>query len=90
MPQPANLILFQSDNHNGQLAGCYGHPYVQTPTMDRVAARGTRFASAYCTSPLCCPSRSSLATGRYPHQTGYWDNALTYDGRVPTWHHRLR
>jgi len=58
--------------------------------MDRIAASGVRFANAYCTSPLCCPSRSSLATGRYPHQTGYWDNALTYDGRVPSWHHRLR
>lgn len=90
MTQPANLILFQSDNHNGQLAGCYGHPFVKTPAMDRIAANGVRFANAYCTSPLCCPSRSSLATGRYPHQTGYWDNALTYDGKIPTWHHRLR
>jgi choline-sulfatase len=90
MTQAANLILFQSDNHNGQITGCYGHPFVKTPVMDRIAAAGVRFANAYCTSPLCCPSRSSLATGRYPHQTGYWDNALTYDGRVPTWHHRLR
>lgn len=90
MTQPANLILFQSDNHNGLVTGCYGHRIVRTPVMDRLAARGTRFETAYCTSPLCCPSRSSLATGRYPHQTGYWDNALTYDGRIPTWHHRLR
>lgn len=90
MTQAANLILFQSDNHNGHLMGCQGHPFAQTPVMDRIAAAGVRFANAYCTSPLCCPSRSSLATGRYPHQTGYWDNALTYDGRVPTWHHRLR
>ncbi len=90
MTLPANLILFQSDNHNGHLMGCQGHPVVQTPVMDRIAARGVRFENAYCTSPLCCPSRSSLATGRYPHQTGYWDNALTYDGRLPTWHHRLR
>ncbi len=90
MTRPANLILFQSDNHNGHLMGCQGHQVVQTPVMDRIAARGVRFANAYCSSPLCCPSRSSLATGRYPHQTGYWDNALTYDGRLPTWHHRLR
>lgn len=90
MTRPANLILFQSDNHNGHITGCYGHPWVKTPAIDRIAAAGVRFANAYCTSPLCCPSRSSLATGRYPHQTGYWDNALTYDGRVATWHHRLR
>ena len=53
-------------------------------------ARGTRFTAAYTASPICCPARASIATGRYPHETGYWDNAITYDGRVPTWHHRLR
>ncbi|MCH2078108.1 MAG: hypothetical protein MK180_14725 [Rhodobacteraceae bacterium] len=36
------------------------------------------------------PSRASIATGRYPHQTGYWDNALAYDGQTPTWHRRIR
>jgi choline-sulfatase len=88
--QPANLILFQSDNHNRDVTGCYGHPIVQTPNIDRIAAAGVRFDSAYCTSPLCCPARASMATGRYPHQTGYWDNAIVYDGRVTSWMHRLR
>jgi choline-sulfatase len=86
----ANLILFQSDNHNRAVTGCYGHRIVRTPSIDRIAASGVRFAHAYCTSPLCCPARASLATGRYPHETGYWDNAIAYDGRVPSWMHRLR
>lgn len=90
MTRPANLIVFLSDNHNRAFLGAAGHPMVKTPALDGIAARGVRFANAYCTSPLCCPSRAALATGRFPHQTGYWDNALAYDGDVPTWHHRLR
>jgi len=90
MPAPKNLIIFLSDNHNRSFLGAAGHPMVKTPAMDGLARRGVRFSNAYCTSPLCCPSRAAIATGRYPHQTGYWDNALAYDGRVPTWHHAVR
>ena len=90
MIQPANLIFFQSDNHNRAVTGCYGHPLVKTPNIDRIAQAGVRFENSYCTSALCCPARASIATGRYPHETGYWDNAIVYDGRVPSWHHRLR
>jgi choline-sulfatase len=85
-----NLIIFLSDNHNRDFLGAAGHPMVRTPNLDGIARRGVRFSNAYCASPLCCPSRAAIATGRFPHQTGYWDNALAYDGRVPTWHHRIR
>ncbi|NKB57346.1 MAG: sulfatase-like hydrolase/transferase [Alphaproteobacteria bacterium] len=90
MTEAANMIFFMSDNHTRNVVGAYGHPFVQTPALDRIAARGVRFDNAYCASPLCCASRAALATGRYPHQTGFWDNALAYDGSVPTWHHRVR
>jgi len=90
MPKPANLIIFLSDNHNRQFLKSAGHPVIKTPAIDSIAARGARFTNAYCVSPLCCPSRAAIATGRYPHQTGYWDNALAYDGHTPTWHHRVR
>ena len=90
MTQPANLIFFQSDNHNRAVTGCYGHAYVKTPNIDRIAASGVRFENSYSTSALCCPARAAIATGRYPHQTGFWDNAIAYDGSVPSWHHRLR
>ena len=90
MTKPANLILFQSDNHNRDVLGCYGHPIVQTPNIDRIASAGARFANAYCSSSLCCPSRASLATGLYPYQTGFWDNCLVYDGRRPSWATRVR
>ena len=70
MTEPTNLIVFLSDNHNRAFLGAAGHPMVKTPALDAIAARGTRFSNAYCTSPLCCPSRAAIATGRYPHQTG--------------------
>jgi len=52
--------------------------------------RGTGFENAYCASPLCVPARASLATGRFPHQTGYWDSSMAYDGRFDSWMKRLR
>jgi choline-sulfatase len=90
MTEPKNLIIFLSDNHARSMLGAAGHPTVQTPNLDRIASAGARFTNAYCASPLCCPSRASIATGRYPHETGYWDNSLAYDGIVPTWQQRVR
>jgi choline-sulfatase len=78
-----------ADQHNRRYAGCYGHPVVRTPNLDRLAARGARFENAYCTSPICVPARASLATGRYAHQLGTWDNAFPYIGGHASWGHRL-
>lgn len=72
------------------MTGCYGHPLEVTPHLDRLAARGTRFANAYTNSPICMPVRAALATGRYVHQIHAWDNAHPYTGATPSWHHRLR
>jgi choline-sulfatase len=88
--QPRNLLFILSDQHNRKVLGCQGHPLVRTPHLDALAARGTRFTSAYCHSPICVPSRASLATGRYVHEIRHWDNATPYDGRIPSWAHRLR
>lgn len=90
MTQPKNLLFILSDNHNRAFSGAYGHPQAATPCLDALAARGVTFDAAYAASPLCCPSRAALATGRFPHQTGYWDNAIAYDGRVTSWMRRLR
>jgi choline-sulfatase len=90
MPRPANLLFLLSDNHARSVLGCYGSPVARTPRLDALASSGVRFSNAYSASPLCCPARASLATGRYPHRTGYWDNAIVYDGRVRSWMHELR
>jgi len=84
-----NVLFVMADQHNRRYAGCYGHPIVRTPNLDRLAARGTRFENAYCTSPICVPARASIATGRYVHQIGAWDNAFPYTGAYPSWGHRL-
>ncbi len=63
---------------------------IRTPNLDRLAAGGVRFTDAYCNSPICVPSRASFQTGRYVHDIRFWDNAIAYDGSVPSWAHRLR
>ena len=87
--QPANLLFIMSDEHNKRVLGCYGNPHIRTPNLDRLAVRGTRFASAYTNCPICVPARASFATGRYVHDIRFWDNAIAYDGSVPSWGHRL-
>lgn len=87
--EPKNLLLLMSDEHNPRMMGCAGHPLVQTPHLDALAARGTRFTAAYCNSPLCVPSRASFAAGRYVHDLGTWDNASPYEGDPPSWGARL-
>ncbi|HEV2009343.1 MAG TPA: sulfatase-like hydrolase/transferase, partial [Burkholderiales bacterium] len=85
----SNLIVILSDEHNKRVTGCYGHPIIKTPNLDQLAARGTRFTSAYTNCPICVPARASFATGQYVHKIRYWDNAIAYDGKVPSWGHRL-
>jgi len=85
-----NLLFIISDEHQARALSCAGHPVVRTPNIDRLAARGTRFTAAYTPCPICVPARASLATGRYVHEIGYWDNAMGYDGRVPGWGVRLQ
>jgi choline-sulfatase len=88
--KPANLLFILCDEHNPRLLGCADHPVIRTPNLDRVAAKGVRFSDAYCNSPICVPSRAALATGRCIHRIWFWDNAIPYDGSVPSWHHRVR
>ena len=85
-----NLLVIMSDEHQALAMGCAGHPFVQTPNLDRLAARGTRFTNAYTPSPICVPARAAFATGRYPHEIRHWDNAMPYTGSVPGWGHALQ
>ena len=88
--QAQNLLIIMSDQHSRRMMGCYGNPLVQTPSLDRLAARGTRFTSCWTPSPVCIPARAAFATGKYIHQIGFWDNANPYDESISSWHHRLR
>ena len=88
--KPQNLLILFSDEHNPKVLGAAGHPFISTPHLDALAARGTRFTQASTPCPICVPARAALATGRYNHEIGYWDNADAYEGAVPSWHHVLR
>ncbi len=85
-----NILLIMSDEHAPMFSGPHGHPIVQTPHMDRLAAQGVCFENAYCNSPLCLPSRMSFMTGRYIHNIEVWDNDSILATNAVTWPHRLR
>ncbi|KAK8095174.1 Choline-sulfatase [Apiospora kogelbergensis] len=63
---------------------------IKTPNLDALAARSVQFDSAYCSSPLCAPSRMSLVTGLLPMKIGAYDNASQILSDVPTFAHYLR
>ncbi len=68
--QRPNFIVFIADDVSWNDLGCYGNRDVQTPNINKLAARGIRFDNAYLTASSCSPSRNSIMTGRYPHNTG--------------------
>ena len=65
-----NVIILIADDVSWDDYGCYGNPAARTPNIDALAARGLRFTEAYLTASSCSPSRSSIVTGRYPHNLG--------------------
>ena len=78
-----NVLFIISDDLNN-LLGCYGDPQVRTPNIDRLATRGVLFNKAYCSFPLCGPSRNSLLTGLYPNSTGIHANSQVFRQTIPT------
>ena len=65
-----NFIFFITDDISAEDLGCYGCDFAKTPNLDQMAAEGMRFTNAYLTISSCSPSRCSMITGRYPHNTG--------------------
>jgi iduronate 2-sulfatase len=76
------VLLILSDDLNN-LLGSYGDPLAKTPNLDKLAARGVRFDRAYCSYPLCGPSRNSFLTGLYPNTTGILANSQIFRQTIP-------
>lgn len=69
-----NILLIESDSMDGRAMGCMGHAAAYTPNLDRLTGQGVLFNSAYCNSPQCVPSRSSMFSGQYTHKIEGWNN----------------
>src|SRR5690606_21586013 len=67
--QRPNVVLIIGDDISIDDHGVYGHPHIRTPHINRLAASGLRLNKAHVTTPSCSPSRASIITGRYPHNT---------------------
>lgn len=85
-----NVLVIVADEHQHGALSCAGHPVVQTPNLDALAARGTRFTECWTPSPICVPARASLATGTWVHQNSAWDSVQAYAGSPPSWAHVVR
>ncbi|WP_077406360.1 sulfatase family protein [Cellulophaga omnivescoria] len=75
-----NIILFVADDHGLDALGAYGNPVIKTPNLDKLAAEGTKYTNAYCTSASCAASRSVILSGKFGHATGSY-------GHVHDYHH---
>jgi choline-sulfatase len=90
MSQKPNILIILSDQHTAHVSGPYGHPIVQTPNLDALAAGGTVFENNYCNSPICVPSRMSFMTGQHLRNNGIWDNGVPLPSDRITWAHQLK
>ncbi len=67
--RPNVIVIFCDDLGYGDL-GCFGHPTIRTPWLDRMASEGQKWTQFYAAAPVCTPSRAGLQTGRYPVRSG--------------------
>ncbi|MGF6774164.1 choline-sulfatase [Paraburkholderia sp. GAS199] len=85
-----NILILMADQMTPFALAAYGHRLTRTPNLDRLAAQGVVFESAYCASPLCAPSRFSLLSGKLPSAIGAYDNAAEFPSQTLTFAHYLR
>lgn len=74
--KPPNVVFFLSDDQRADFLGCAGHPFLQTPAIDSLAANGVRFENAFVTTSICSTSRASILTG-------LWERSHRYTFGVP-------
>ena len=81
-PDPAtlpNVLFILTDDHRWDHAGFMGHPFLETPHLDRLAREGIAFENAFVTTALCSPSRASFLTGQYARRNGVQNNLTPWN-----------
>ena len=81
--QRPNIIVILTDQQSASMMSCVGNKYLRTPAMDSLAQSGVLFERAYCTNPVCAPSRFSLMTGRMPSEIGLRSNGAQHIKKIP-------
>ena len=69
--QKPNVVLIMADDLGYHDLGCYGHPKIKTPVLDRLAKHGVKLTGFYAGATVCTPSRIALMTGSYPTRLGW-------------------
>ena len=87
---PYHILLIMTDQHRADHLHCYGNPVLSTPNLDRLAARGLRFARCYVANPSCMPNRATLLTGCLPSQHGVRYNGIPLPAQAETFVQILR
>ncbi|PTQ12739.1 choline-sulfatase [Sphingomonas oleivorans] len=90
MTPKLNFLFLMADQMAAAALPFYGHATVKAPHLTRLASRGVLFDSAYCSSPLCAPSRFSMLSGQLPSRIGAYDNACEFSAETPSFAHYLR
>jgi len=89
MSEHQQVVLIITDTQRRDMVGAFGHQNIRTPELDRLAREGVLFERAYCTQPVCGPSRSAMFTGVFPHLNGSWSNNMPLGDTVKTIGQRL-
>ena len=79
-----NVVFILIDDQRFDGAGALGHPFLETPHLDRLAREGVVFDNAFVTTSLCSPSRASILTGQYAHRHQVLANRTPLDRSIPT------
>jgi arylsulfatase A-like enzyme len=90
MAKVKNILFIMADQLRADYLSCYGHPHIETPALDALAARGVRFTNAYLNATVCGPSRMSYYTGRYMSSHGSTWNTVPLRVGEPTLGDHLR
>lgn len=88
--QQPNILFFFPDQHRPDWLGINSALPLRTPNLDQLATQGTRFTQAFCSSPLCAPSRACVAAGKSYDRCGVINNGQNYPLDQPTYYQALR